>query len=664
MQVADDGVTGGGLFGGSAPCDTGASWTETADTGAATFELTGGGGCEHVGTLTPAFLLVWGVRLLLALLLPASCSAADVQYLAPLGDDFVTLRPVGVGEAWSSRFLLSGDFAVRPLALRSSSGSRRAVLKSASTVRATAGLTVGKVAHLALSMPIHGLYFGPQGPDREAIGRGVQLGAGDLLLHARFGEQDGAFSVIVEAEKPVQFRIQPFATPSMGVGLVLRKGGFGGQALFRILPDERLDTVPLGSRLELASGYHGRVLGPLDGALELVGALPLGPLFSTVQVPLELLGSLAGTTGTTRIRGALGVGITNGLGTPTTRMLVSVDLGAPAPRDHDGDGLLAPFDACPHRAEDVDGFHDRDGCPDPDNDQDGLADILDECPDEPETDNGLDDHDGCPDALARWQVVVQGPEQWSLQQGEDRFQGMAGEVWTMAGRPGEHRILVEAEGYLSEPVSAVLIGDREVRTVVRLDPLRFGVLQVRVRDSEGALVPSARVTVEGEPVPLTAGELTVAQQVGTPEVVVRAEGYREIVRSVEIVRDRPALLDVVLEPAQLTLQGNQLTLASTPTFGVDVDVLDPPDLLDPVVDFLGEHPEVVLLRVEGHADVAGSSAHNYDLSRRRAEGVARYLVERGIRPDRLQVIGSGEAVAGDGPVRQVELTVLVWDDSR
>lgn len=76
--------------------------------------------------------------------------------------------------------------------------------------------------------------------------------------------------------------------------------------------------------------------------------------------------------------------------------------------------------------------------------------------------------------------------------------------------------------------------------------------------------------------------------------------------------------------------------------------------------FLREHPEIVLLRVEGHADPLGSSAHNYALSVRRARTVASFLVDRDVDPDRLQVIGSGEGHAGEGPVRRVEFTVLVW----
>src|SRR5690606_7537642 len=62
-------------------------------------------------------------------------------------------------------------------------------------------------------------------------------------------------------------------------------------------------------------------------------------------------------------------------------------------------------------AEDVDGFEDKDGCPDVDNDRDRILDEDDQCPrvdgetreETAETYNGNEDDDGCPD---RGRVVV------------------------------------------------------------------------------------------------------------------------------------------------------------------------------------------------------------------------------------------------------------------
>ena len=80
--------------------------------------------------------------------------------------------------------------------------------------------------------------------------------------------------------------------------------------------------------------------------------------------------------------------------------------GCPDP-DNDGDGIEDGADKCPTQAEDIDGFEDNDGCPETDNDQDGIDDADDKCPgtdatvsegkDTKETRNDFEDDDGCPD---------------------------------------------------------------------------------------------------------------------------------------------------------------------------------------------------------------------------------------------------------------------------
>ena len=82
--------------------------------------------------------------------------------------------------------------------------------------------------------------------------------------------------------------------------------------------------------------------------------------------------------------------------------------------DRDKDGIPNGADLCAEEAEDVDGFEDNDGCPDPDNDKDGVCDSWvaekglsakfksvcsgsDKCVDVPEDKDGFEDEDGCPE---------------------------------------------------------------------------------------------------------------------------------------------------------------------------------------------------------------------------------------------------------------------------
>ena len=54
-------------------------------------------------------------------------------------------------------------------------------------------------------------------------------------------------------------------------------------------------------------------------------------------------------------------------------------------------------DKCVEVPEDKDGFQDDDGCPDPDNDKDGIPDLKDKCPSDLEDMDGFQDNDGCPE---------------------------------------------------------------------------------------------------------------------------------------------------------------------------------------------------------------------------------------------------------------------------
>ncbi|HEY8431214.1 MAG TPA: OmpA family protein [Sandaracinaceae bacterium] len=103
-----------------------------------------------------------------------------------------------------------------------------------------------------------------------------------------------------------------------------------------------------------------------------------------------------------------GTGIGPGVGAPDFRTGAAIAFGnnvpyRPVPSetagDRDGDGVPDRRDRCPNRAEDRDGFQDRDGCPEDDNDRDGLLDHEDQCPNEPESRDGITDSDGCPDRI-------------------------------------------------------------------------------------------------------------------------------------------------------------------------------------------------------------------------------------------------------------------------
>jgi outer membrane protein OmpA-like peptidoglycan-associated protein len=89
-------------------------------------------------------------------------------------------------------------------------------------------------------------------------------------------------------------------------------------------------------------------------------------------------------------------------------------------------------------------------------------------------------------------------------------------------------------------------------------------------------------------------------------------------------------------------------------------------VLDQVAEVLRSHPDLLLLRIEGHTDDRGSAFGNLVLSQARADAVAAYLDRKGVARDRLQPVGYGLArpiasnatAIGRAANRRVAFTIL------
>ena len=94
----------------------------------------------------------------------------------------------------------------------------------------------------------------------------------------------------------------------------------------------------------------------------------------------------------------------------------------------------------------------------------------------------------------------------------------------------------------------------------------------------------------------------------------------------------------------VTQEGNGI-LVNLPdvTFAVDSTVISPSfqTTLDKVAQSMNQYPNS-LIDIYGHTDSTGSDAYNMDLSKRRADAVARYLIMRGVSSTRIQTQGMGK----------------------
>ncbi|MEZ4267583.1 MAG: OmpA family protein [Myxococcota bacterium] len=250
-------------------------------------------------------------------------------------------------------------------------------------------------------------------PDTRAIAPVSGAGLADMQVRLRGRLLDNTLGgpglgVSVGATIPIgdkdHFRGDP------GVGIL-------GRVIFDYRTDRTVTSLNAGVRVrteevdffnhtfgnELTYGLGVEVEAVRDKlaiATELFGHTPFNDIFQSGDTTtLEwLLGPKWYIIPGLSLQSAVGTGIVRGIGSPTFRFIAGLQW-APKAGDSDGDGIPDADDRCPTRAEDVDGFADLDGCPDPDNDQDGVPDVVDKCPLKAEDYNGIDDQDGCPDAI-------------------------------------------------------------------------------------------------------------------------------------------------------------------------------------------------------------------------------------------------------------------------
>jgi len=122
------------------------------------------------------------------------------------------------------------------------------------------------------------------------------------------------------------------------------------------------------------------------------------------------------------------------------------------------------------------------------------------------------------------------------------------------------------------------------------------------------------------------------------------------------------------EAAAVSREGNLLavTFKGDVTFDTNSTVVRPglQSEIERVASVLNQYP-ATFVRVEGHTDSVGSDEYNMDLSIRRANSVKNLLVQRGVDPGRIEVVGFGKTMpvatnsteAGRQRNRRVEIKI-------
>ena len=194
---------------------------------------------------------------------------------------------------------------------------------------------------------------------------------------------------------------------------------------------------------------------------------------------------------------------------------------------------------------------------------------------------------------------------------------------------GEPLPLIEHRAYVAQryaDISRELVSEAQAREEVeRADAQRARIIaQAREREAEAAQRTAAQTSRELEVTARTAEEQARA-----------AEAAEQ--RASELQRELASL------EAQNTDRGIVLTLGDV-LFDTGASTLKPGAMttVDRLAQFMRDYPERSV-RIEGHTDAVGSEETNQQLSEQRALSVQGALLARNIEPQRIAVVGYGEA---------------------
>jgi outer membrane protein OmpA-like peptidoglycan-associated protein len=349
------------------------------------------------------------------------------------------------------------DWAHRPLTVYDSDGSAVGdVIRNQSLLHLGFNYSPVSKLRLGANLPI---IMATSGASWTVAGRTYRAGDGGGLGDFRLG---GDYRIL--GEPGGSFRLAASLQVFLPIG---SSSAYASDGAFRIYPRALAagDAGPfvwaLGVGTDIRTekeSFAGRTIGSDLGFTASIGAkladgkLTVGPeLFGSTRLasnqffekrgtPVELLFGGHGALSENFLLGvAAGPGLSTGLGSPASRLLVSLDYsptkrvrekppslpdtdrdgfvdpndacptvsgvysddparrGCPAPKDTDGDRIIDTEDACPTESGVTSTDQAKNGCPAPkDADNDGVYDETDACPMEPGIHTALPATDGCP----------------------------------------------------------------------------------------------------------------------------------------------------------------------------------------------------------------------------------------------------------------------------
>jgi outer membrane protein OmpA-like peptidoglycan-associated protein len=276
--------------------------------------------------------------------------------------------------------------------------------------------------------------------------------------------------------------------------------------------------------------------------------------------------------------------------------------------DQDGDGIGDIDDTCPKRA----GPENTKGCPD--SDRDGVSDDEDACERIPGDLSGL----GCPDRDGD-----------GLIDSEDRCPKRPGEI-ELYGCPDDDRDGVPND--LDKCPKQKEDRDDWEDVDGCPDP-----------DNDGDRRPDISDKCPNEPEDIDNFE----DEDGCPDLDDDKDGVPD---RDDACPNKPETKNGYQDEdgcpdATVIIQGDRIVILQKVYFDSDSATIKSQSyaVLNAVADTVVKHPDITLLRIDGHTDDSGNAKRNRKLSRKRALAVATYLSKRGVASSRMKAAGFGES---------------------
>jgi len=584
--------------------------------------------------------------LILAFLLPGATvsareAAPDIQQFKPVTDmqGFLLVQDATLMPQFRPGFAMTFNYALNPFEVHLLGYGRQFGITDG-IVGGDLTAAIGLFDWWEVGMRFPFMQIPIEAPFIESIesfgGKQVGYGIGDLTFATRFRALDpdkykvgfapGLFLTLPTGnERAALGRGKPGGGIRLAVSQSWDRFHFAVNLGYGFYPRATVANLTTGDELFYSVGVGvSPIVGKLDVRVELDGSLTPGPndddeerFGDLTHSPLEVAASVQYKFGNGfAVHGGLGTGLTPGFGSPALRVFAGASWAKFGPRDRDKDGIVDPDDACVKEPEDMDGFEDADGCPDPDNDGDGFPDDQDKCPDEAEDKDGYFDGDGCIDPDNDGDGLLDG-EDACVDEAEDM------------------------DGFQDEDGCPDLDNDGD------------GIL-----DSEDSC-PDAPETVDGWkdedgcPDPDNDGDTFLDVDDLCPDRAEEMNGDR----------DDDGCPDDVL----VARKGETIHLLQKVKFSKKGKISrKSKDLVLALAQFLTEQPGILQVRIEGHTSSKGKEQSNLKVSGKEAKAVVKRLIKYGVDASRLEAVGYGETrpirsnrtKSGRAANRRIEVTVL------